>query len=846
MPPALDRLLASPSALRLLRAIVNGPEVPAAYLPAASCCRAKITHRHYGTRKRAVPAKLKWRRWYETSEEQAKREAIRQLLEHDGQHVPQDGDKLGAATHGTKAGDGTTGAAAWAESLALRERQDGLKGVKAVWKLMQDAQYNLPCDFTDHADFLWGTFVKHPDLVVEVVEHAAQLLKESKKTYASLYSLVMSHWLPREPRRALEYHRMLKARLELKAIPLKAIVQQGRSSFGPAAYEALMEIYKSRRRRDLYDDVVPALIEKGHVQLARKWHRLCTSCGDIPSEPVAKHPVVLLLTDEASLLANPDPALKDSIRQRERYNTELMQRLLGRDAAPVRFEDSFCARMFATKTFPPESVIRGLAMVGVNEIGPQAVLAMASRTEPLQDLPHIFEELRENGIALQGCVYSLAIEKFATERWWSLVRSMLDSDQHPDVFGDAQVQRKLLDFYLDQEDHMQARRTLAILTLFHRDSSQESWNLLLQFQIRRTGPKHVTEVLQDMRIRGVMLTAESIAAIKGLLRRRQRGRKPTAVHDGYDDLRFVARSFMSILEFGMAPIPPRTWRELIRRFGMSGRLRELRRLLLWLLSWYAPRSSHQFSTLPSSPFLARATETLQAKFPQRSHYFHFPGTTTQRERSDHPIRQLFPPPLQQAFIIWGFRAGLLPNAPLEQSLLGPTLRKKHYRRMLMRHLILKRESWSSGLRTLVLLRDLGVRVHYHTVLKALQMQFTVLFGRGHSRKWENRIMEDVNPIPYSTYVKEVNEIWGSKLLVEPELFQKGMVHDHLWHPRLRRKVDRRGFVRLDGLVRRETGDGAAVRDLEKTFEAQGKALEPGREWMFEADLSTRGVGKSGQ
>jgi hypothetical protein len=422
---------------------------------------------------------------------------------------------------------------------------------------------------------------------------------------------------------------------------------------------------------------------------------------------------------------------------------------------------------------------------------------MATRTLPVQELPDRFEDLRAAGIALQGCVFSLALEKFAMEHNWQLVHSMIDSDQHPDVFGDAQVQRDLLEYYLDQGDHVQAQRTLAILTLFHNDSTQESWNLLLQVNIKRTGPQHVMEVLRDMRIRGVMLTPESIMAIKKLLRRRQIGRKPAATHSRrFDDLRFVTRVFIMILESGLGVISPPQWREIIRRFGMLGRFRELRRLLLWLLCWYAPRSSLQFATLPKSPFLDSATTKLRAAHPEQSHYFYFSSKVTQRETPLHPVRQLFGPSLQQAIIVWGFRAGILPNAHWEQSIFGPTLGKKHYRRRLLQHKILKRQEWSIGLRTLVQLRDLGVFVHYHTVLKALQMQLVVMFGWGRSNKRENRIVEAANTLPFATYVHEVNKIWGSPLLTEPQRFGNGMIHDHMWHPRMRRKTNRRTCIHL--------------------------------------------------
>jgi hypothetical protein len=842
MPPALDRLLASPSALRLLRSLVNGP----------ACCSHSIAVCHHYATSSTNPVGTKWRKWKASAADIRRREKTRQLLEADAASPTGGGDdRLGTIIHGSIVG---TGAAAWVASLSHRERQEGLRGIMAVWELLRNAHHHLPTNNTEHAEYLWATFVKHPELVEQVIQHAAELLTETTQTYPGLYPLVMNYWLPRDAHKALGYHRLMLSKLGLKTLPLKSIAHYGKSTFKPAAYEALIDIYRAGEQTDLYDEVVPPLIDKGQITMARRWHNICTFRQDTPSESVAKHPVVRIFTAESSLLSDPKVNTQESLRKGHKYNAELMRRLLGRDTAPVRFEDSFCAKMFATQTFPPASVIKGLAMVGVNEIGPLAVHAMASRTEPVEELPSIFEELRANGIALEGSVYSLALEKFAKERNWGLVRSMLESDQHPDVFGDAEVQRKLLDFYLDQDDHGQARRTLAILTLFHNYSSKESWNLLLQTYIRRTGPQHVTEVLQDMRARGVSVTIDSIAAIKGLLRRRQKGRKPTTSNKAnFDDLRFVARIFMTILEFGMGPISPLMWRELIRRFGMAGRFRELRRMLLWLLSWYAPRSSLQFSNLPVSPFRARATEKVREAYPQRNQYFNFPSRVTQNESKLHPIRQLIPQSLLQGLIIWGFRAGLLPNAPLEQSLFGSILRKKHYRRRLLQRQILRRARWSIGLRTVVLLRDLGVQVHYHTVIKALQMQFTVLFGRGTSSKLENRVMEDMNSVPYAQYVREVNTHWGSQLFKEPQLFHKGMIHDHMWHPRMRRRINRRASVNLVEILgpgwQNRSGDsndnrvepavdGGALKELERRFSAQALAMNPGPEWMHEASLNT--------
>ncbi|RMZ65997.1 pentatricopeptide repeat domain-containing [Pyrenophora seminiperda CCB06] len=805
MPLALDRLLASPTALQLLRSLINGSELPAASATATICCHAQAIRRRYsglGANQPKLNQNLEWKRLRDAAKAISIRNRVREALLNDDANDAVEPTVDSFESSPIRVAKRKDDPAQLAATLAYEERLYQGKGVRNFWQTMRHRKYRLPSEDTPDAEFLWGTLIKNHLLVPKVIEHAEELLRETGKTYPRLYELVMSYYLAQRPRQALRYHYLMVRSLKLKTFPLRHLARAGRSTFKPAAYEALLEIYGQSDERDIYDEVVLALVEKGHVTAARQWHAICTMLGDKPSELVASHPVISLFAhveitpnevrSEPKLLAKPHQP------DTSRFNQNLIRRLAGPDTAPVRFEDSFVARMFATKTFSPTSVIQGLAMVGVNEIGPQAVLTMAAQTKPIEELPKRFEELRAAGIALQGCVFSLALEKFAMEQKWHLVRSIIESDQHPDVFGDEKVQRTLLEYYLEQGDQLQAQRTLAILTLFHNDSSQESWNLLLQVNVQRSGSQHVMEVIDGMRIRGVMLHSESVVTIKSLLSPRRQGHRPAI--NSFDELRFVARVFITILESGLAPIPTHYWRELVRRYGMLMRLRELRRLLLWLLCWYAPRGSIQFTNLPRSPFLEPATAKLRTAYPERHHYFQFPAMVAQSEHARHPIRTLFPPSLIQGLIVWGFRAGLLPNADLEQHMLGSPFAKKHYRRRLLRQGNLNRLEWTIGLRTVVQLRDLGVWVHRHTVLKALQAQFVVLFGHRRSNIVENRIMEGVNTLPYAHYVREVNRIWGTPLLREPQLFRSHMVHGQTWHPRLRRRRKRRKIISLGEML----------------------------------------------
>ena len=692
----------------------------------------------------------------------------------------------------------------WAEALQYRERVYGLVGIREIWFGMARREYNLPTIDTADARYLWATLVRNQQLVIPIVDHAAHLYRESGQIYPHLYEVCMAYWLLRNPHLAQEYHHRLLVKLRLRKLPLQRLARSLKTRFTTNSLETFMDIYRTSNERDLYDEMVPFLCDKREIVDARRWHMMCIHRGDLPSADVKSQPIIQLFVAENSIISSGSVAYPSAVTSPSdsapQYNEKLMRRLLGRDTAAVRFEDSFCARMFATHAFSPESIISGLAAIGINEIGPQALRAMAIRTEPLSDLPKRFNDLKEAGITLEGCVFSLALEKFAMEGKLGLVRSMLNSDQHPDVFGDVELQNKLLGFYLEQKDYVQAHRTLSILTLFHKDPSTESWNLLLRASIKHFVPHRIVQILQRMRENDVLVTYKSITKISSILRSRQAGHKPGSSPRGrFDDLRFVTRLYITILESGLSPIHPTVWREIVRRYGMLGRIRELRRLLFWLLCWYAPRNGTEFSSLPKPHFLDSAIKKLRLAFPWWEPPSDLPASISQRH-SHHPIRVLFSSSFQQGLIVWGFRSGLLPNASLEQSMLSSIASKKHYRRRFFNRGDLKRLHWSVGLRTLILLRDHGVNVHRHTVVKALQMLFIILFGRGRSSRKENRVMEDNNTIPYRAFVREVNEIWGSPLFVEPGRFGPSRMHSLAWYPRLRRRIHRRTWLSIEEIL----------------------------------------------
>lgn len=713
--------------------------------------------------------------------------------------------------YGTRSRDRLTDATHLAEVLQEQERKKKLDGICQVWNFWKRHDFDLPTEETPEAEFLWGTFAKDHVVVEELLEYAVDLRKRTGRVYSRLYEVCMARWLPdsKDHRRALSYHRIIRRELQQEKLPLRHIARICKGRLDKAMYDTLLDMYQDSNEADLYDQVVPELY---HLpDRAMRWHTACILKGDVPSPEVATSSALqTLLKRNAAFSEDGVPEQHQEIDPQ--MDQDLLRRMRGRDSAPVRFEDSFSARMFATKALTPDAVIKGLALVGVNEVGPLTIRTMASRTDPITDLPARFEELRAAGIALQGCVFSLALEKFAKEEQFSLVRSMLESDLHPDVYGDAELQMKLLDYYIKHEDWQQVHRTLAVSTLFYLDHASHAWNTLLQAHITACVPEAIFHALKTMAQHHIIVSSVTLNMLRRhVLRPRRKTRRPISRTDdrlrGFDDLRFVAQMYMFILEHRMADIPPTMWHEIMRRFGMTSRMRELRRLVHWLFCWYAPRGSMPLSQMRKPGFLEPATERLRLSNPTHREVWR-PLTTIGQTHKDHPLRQLFPDRLQQALIIWGARAGLLPDAPLEQSLLSGPVAKKHHRRALKRQGVLKRLDWDIGLKTLAELRQMRLYVNSTTAIKALQMLFVNLFGHGHSRIRSNRTMERMNTRSYAEYVSRVNEIWDKPLFPEPRMYTRSRLHSLMWHPRFDRVIRRKGHLRLSEIAAGSERPGA--------------------------------------
>ena len=460
-----------------------------------------------------------------------------------------------------------------------------------------------------------------------------------------------------------------------------------------------------------------------------------------------------------------------------------MSRQLGEvhGVAPKQLSDSFCARLFATRLFVVKTVINGLQMMGVDSIGPLSLREIALRDEcfPPAILRHL-DDLKNAGILLDGSLFAYMLQKLAWEDNTVLLKSLVESDLHPDALDDTNLQEKLLAQYYVAEDQLQVERTLAVLTA--RGSSQQErakmwWNAVLRSHVTLRKLDAVKSILNTMQQAGIYVTSRSSRHLRvQWLTRRRKGQRAERTQE----LSIIIRATKTSLESG-GFVPIFAWKDIMRRLGMAGRLVEFENLALWLADYYASPTGQQ-SLPPDAPLQsARYQEWINTK------------ALFKNKNPSKYLNVLFTTHAQQAIVAWGFQQEVKIRP-------APHRVNKSFRRLVLGHSVpySRLTSWTWGLILLKKLQERGVPIQQATVSRICRHRLTALFGPGTSSRPINRRTKWINDMraraiglyrPIS-YVRKMEDIWGRDLfrhqIQETEGFRhRRSKHSKYWLERVR-------------------------------------------------------------
>lgn len=536
----------------------------------------------------------------------------------------------------------------------------------------------------------------------------------------------------------------------------------------------LKEIYIRSNIRDAYQWILTPLINMEAFYDAFEWHMFLKDHGDqSPSEslsrPLKQHFPSIEKDGYYTASADRTTPLPSS-PQDHFVGLEAVDRVarwsenesLVADSSHGG-KDKWIARLLATRWVTLDVSIGTLHSLGVEALGPWALQAIALREPTASDLVKRIEELRQRGISIRDGAYSGALLSFARRGQDDLLQALLKNDQHPSLFEDGRLQRKLIRDHEAAGDWLQAKLLRAIQLCRAIDPVAESHNVELQKHALARDYAALMRTLETMRMGRIPVEVASIRKIlKAVLRPRIKGHKPDTLDSSYEknDVDLAISILIKIMSF--SHVPTGSWKEVTRRLGMVGRLDDLHSLSMWLVEMYDPRRV-----------------SITASNLTRRGHVHASKSHLKSSNEFHPFRMLFPDQRQKAIIEWSFIHGMTPVAS--------SIRDKPELAQMIPRDVFKDEAIKRMLGGVNFLKDLaqrGVYIKEINVRKACYERLVILYGPGASNRVYNRAVRPYNPVALPGLVRAIEQAWGRELWPDKKELAWKIHNENSWEATL--------------------------------------------------------------
>ena len=650
----------------------------------------------------------------------------------------------------------------WACLLEYRKRIHGPQGALTFWNAVQKRNLHLPTKGVLAGKF-WPEFLalgfQDRAVLDDVCLYADRMLRDTNERWSRLYVSIIEHFLVNgQGTNAQKWHNRL---FKLHPPGSKFFTGMCRYvAFKNGDMEALRRIYTLNKHRNVYSRVIPLLCEREDFKGALKWHIFFISCGDLPSSSKLVEPLVHFLAiydrpnarrvtqslvDAGVSFAS---TMSNELEKDTEISREIMNLVHGKmfNISVKKYNDSLGARWFATRWVSLDVAINAVHALGIQEIGPLSLQAIALRDPDTKAVVIRIAQLRDLGISTGNSVFARAVEHFARTRNSSLLESLLSTDQHPEALEDGDLQESLLETYARAKDWTQYRRTLAIRYLVSKSPDVEKSNIILRYHVAVGSRGAVMDMLADMQIARTPVTSKSIAhIIQCSLRPRRAGHRPVtqkgmwhrATDKNGDDINAVIKILKRIMKIGCF-VPILHWREIIRRLGMAGRSDDLQNLCRELAAWYGPIA-------PSSTWPPRRYR-IPAQVPTSHHL--------------HPLRMLFSNRLQKAIVEWGFIHNLTHRRlDLEKfrQCRGPMISSNAL------------PTVTSGITLLKQLGQHGVYIDGKCVRSAIFNRLITYYGPGRSNRRYNRTAKSILHGKIALVAKQIDSALGKEYFTAVDL-----------------------------------------------------------------------------
>ncbi len=653
----------------------------------------------------------------------------------------------------------------WFQLLDFRHRRYGDEGVLMIWKAMQRRRLKLPVDGTLAAPF-WETFIdlglRDDQVLQQICKYANRLYDTDGYRWPMLYAYIMKHFLLQgRGSEVIPWHDRLIERhpssLGQFTALVREVVKGGDST-------ALKEIYHRNNFRKLYIYIVPPLAEQQDFQAALDWHFYLLSEGDRPHHAKVVQPLIqyfatyrpavarrLTKSLVSSGAAFGSRTARDVVDMTD-VSRELMDNIfINKFGFGSRrtggYNDSLGARWFATRWVSLDVAINMIHALGVEEIGPLSLHSIALRDPECEKVAKRISQLRELGISVGDSLFSKSVESFAKDGEQDFLTGLLESDQHPSVLEDQRLQEDLIADFARQGQWESYHRSVAIQLLRSSRPEEDELNLVLRKYAAFGDRTGIIQTLEEMRSKGFLVRARTIHhIIKQVLRPRSRAQTPSKSVIGFENFPNDIDLAVFILRGIMTH---NGFVPVTTWVEILRRLGMLGRLdeLENLCVWLAEMYNSR------SPHRWRSRRFASPLGPDKA--LHLPPVLVPTSHKFHPLHILFSDALQEGLVHWGFIHGI--KSPGASSALASSNSNVD---------VLKQ--FTIGIRLLRELEKRGVSLNHHRIRRAIYHRLLIMYGPGESKKRYNQRLKASTSLSLQETVGLIDEAWGRKVFDDVE------------------------------------------------------------------------------
>ncbi|KAJ4319993.1 hypothetical protein N0V84_006071 [Fusarium piperis] len=434
----------------------------------------------------------------------------------------------------------------------------------------------------------------------ELFAFAQQLRDEYDFNWPELYMKVVHFYLGQSDYDAASrWHLKLMPVFRPELDSFGALLTSFVIDFSPEIQRTLTRMYVFSPFRELYDYVVPALLDSGQSHSARVWRKRFILFNDHPTSSKSKpfldfasryFPTMRLTQEELKLLGrdgSDQGALADSTTSKDSQS----------DQPKGIYSDKFTARWFASSWTSAEFAINLMHKLGLRTIGPLSLQSVALREDDARGVLDRLTQLEKLKIAVASNLYCKAIVSFAKGGNDDLLRDLLHCDIHPDEFDDAEKRQMLLAAAARQQDWERERllqevEALEVWTSQQRNSHSEELNKHLRAVLARKDLHNVRLVLDEMDTSNVSLEQRNSAALlhrvfKDIWYHPKTSKQKLHGYQGDPQLDRAIYLALRVARHDVA-IPIRYWQMLLYNLGRLGRFSELEELSYEICELYNP------------------------------------------------------------------------------------------------------------------------------------------------------------------------------------------------------------------------------------------------------------------